>query len=73
MKGRPVNRKTTLAAALAEIAIWATVGYIMSASADGTLAPKAWHHTGAVCRRLALMFGRAGMAAERNYWKAVKA
>lgn len=66
-----MNRKTALSALL-ELALWALVGYLMSASADGTLAPRAWHHTGQVCRRAAELFGRAGMAAERNYWKAIR-
>lgn len=68
-----MNRGRIVFALAFDVALWALAAWLLTVPACEDLTPRAWHHIGGVCRRLALAFGRAGMAAERNYWKAVKA
>lgn len=68
-----MNRGRIVVALALDVALWALAVWLLTAPPGDDLAPRAWHQIGTVCRRLALAFGRAGMVAERNYWKAVKA
>lgn len=53
--------------------VWLVGVWLLLAPPGQPLTPRAWHHTGLVCRVCARQFGIWGMAAERRYWKAVQA